>query len=654
MATRFNTPFFDAGSGIKPSSGAQLFFFETGTNTPRDTFTNSGATIPNANPVISDSNGVFGDIFIDGSYKVQLKDKNNVQIWEADPVSPDSVFAITRKPTELITLTAGQTTVAFTSINVNNAEIKLSLLSGDGRPMLLGTDYMITSATAIELTNSQPAGTICFADETLLNLAAKPTDSDSVKKFNTLGLAKADLDLKNDDALNIEEFSAGSAGGAMWDVFPAGTFTVSAAIFDVFNHNTLPLQLKLRNQTKTTLRQLGAKGDGTDETAIIQALFTIGGMIEIEDGDFLYTSTIALTKRFILKGTGVFATPTQGSILRFTPTTPGDIAFDFNSLDYWSMEDVYHVGPGRATGTNEICLDMFNPTAASEFGWRVTGCKFEDWNKAGIYLGAQWQGNIQSCTFQKCGDTTDIPGGSVLPHTGGIVFEENGGAVNWSGSGDVINSCHFISCSYGIYNDKGWNVITLNAIYEDCGFPFFKSAAGTMMIVMGDWQEDFGNPNFKEPVIEGDVLQIGGRNSTGVNNPRYRQHATAGTEMQFNAYAGTQDCLAGINVTRHDISTAASKLRLATTNTSGTLVEHIEVTQEGHLDPVVDNAVDLGGPTTQLFKNLNLKGFAAIGDGINAAPGATVGLAKIYVDPADGDLKVIFGDGIIKTLTTDT
>lgn len=40
-------------------------------------------------------------------------------------------------------------------------------------------------------------------------------------------------------------------------------------------------------------------------------------------------------------------------------------------------------------------------------------------------------------------------------------------------------------------------------------------------------------------------------------------------------------------------------------------------------------------------------------DGITA-PSATSGQAKIYVDTADGDLKVIFGDGTIKTIATDT
>jgi hypothetical protein len=86
MASRFILPFADVGLGIKPSSGARLFFYETGTNTFRNTFTDQAATTPNANPVIADSNGVFSNIFIDGTYKVILQNTNSTQIWEADPV----------------------------------------------------------------------------------------------------------------------------------------------------------------------------------------------------------------------------------------------------------------------------------------------------------------------------------------------------------------------------------------------------------------------------------------------------------------------------------------------------------------------------------------------------------------------------------------
>lgn len=51
---------------------------------------------------------------------------------------------------------------------------------------------------------------------------------------------------------------------------------------------------------------------------------------------------------------------------------------------------------------------------------------------------------------------------------------------------------------------------------------------------------------------------------------------------------------------------------------------------------------------SELFANL-----AILTDGVTA-PSATVGFAKLFVDTADGDLKVIFGDGTTKTIVTDT
>jgi len=88
MASRFLAPLFDAGKGISPSDGARLFFFEVGTSDKRDTFKTEAAPLgaKNTNPVIADGNGVFPQIWITGTYKVILKDKNNVQKWEQDPV----------------------------------------------------------------------------------------------------------------------------------------------------------------------------------------------------------------------------------------------------------------------------------------------------------------------------------------------------------------------------------------------------------------------------------------------------------------------------------------------------------------------------------------------------------------------------------------
>lgn len=41
-----------------------------------------------------------------------------------------------------------------------------------------------------------------------------------------------------------------------------------------------------------------------------------------------------------------------------------------------------------------------------------------------------------------------------------------------------------------------------------------------------------------------------------------------------------------------------------------------------------------------------------IADGVTA-PTAVEGYAQLYVDAADGDLKIIFGDGTVKTIVAD-
>ena len=82
MSSRFILPFADIGSGIKPSSGAELSFFELDGVTPRVTHSDQlSSPTPNANPVVANSTGVFPDIYITGVYKVDLNDRNGSQIF---------------------------------------------------------------------------------------------------------------------------------------------------------------------------------------------------------------------------------------------------------------------------------------------------------------------------------------------------------------------------------------------------------------------------------------------------------------------------------------------------------------------------------------------------------------------------------------------
>lgn len=72
----------DAGN---PLVGGKLYTYDAGTNTPRPTFADAAGTIPNTNPVILNARGE-ATVFWDGSYKVVLKDANDVTIWTVDNI----------------------------------------------------------------------------------------------------------------------------------------------------------------------------------------------------------------------------------------------------------------------------------------------------------------------------------------------------------------------------------------------------------------------------------------------------------------------------------------------------------------------------------------------------------------------------------------
>jgi hypothetical protein len=195
MASRFISPFSDVGSGIKPSSGAKLFFSPSGIDfatQQKDTYTDEAATTPNTNPVIADASGVFSDIYLLGSYKVVLKDKNDVQIWEADPVREnvniENGIAIYEDVAslKLASLTAGQI--------VNT---KGYYTAGDGGQ----AEYLIAASQAVD----------GYGDHTLANgnvALLQFSGAVNVKQFGAVGDGAAD-----DTAAIQAAINAVSVGG---------------------------------------------------------------------------------------------------------------------------------------------------------------------------------------------------------------------------------------------------------------------------------------------------------------------------------------------------------------------------------------------------------------------------------------------------------
>lgn len=92
MAQRFFNPapqYFYSGTPAAPLSGGLMYFYEPGTSTPKDTYSDNGLSTPNTNPVVLSASGVLPNVFLNGAYRVILQDKDGVQQpgWPRDAVN---------------------------------------------------------------------------------------------------------------------------------------------------------------------------------------------------------------------------------------------------------------------------------------------------------------------------------------------------------------------------------------------------------------------------------------------------------------------------------------------------------------------------------------------------------------------------------------
>lgn len=178
MAQVYNEPITRAFDNLgKVGVGFQKFFYDTGTTAKKSIFAEAALTTPLTNPVISDANGYFPQIFMEGTgndYKTVLADATDTDpptspIWTADPVEVDAndINAFGTRPAQHWGTTTN--TAVDYQISPNTA---LSAYTDD-----------LLFSLQIHLTNT---GAATFAVEDLNNLGSFLTALD-VKKYDGAG-----------------------------------------------------------------------------------------------------------------------------------------------------------------------------------------------------------------------------------------------------------------------------------------------------------------------------------------------------------------------------------------------------------------------------------------------------------------------------------
>lgn len=133
-----------------PIPGAQLFFYISGTDTPLNTYADAALTVPNTNPVIANSSGMFPNIFMQPQpYKVVLTDSLLAEIWTADPVEDVGAGGAQILDRRQV---SGDTTVLST-----DAIIEVDCTSGDVTityPLALGSAVQVQPVTIVKIDNT--------------------------------------------------------------------------------------------------------------------------------------------------------------------------------------------------------------------------------------------------------------------------------------------------------------------------------------------------------------------------------------------------------------------------------------------------------------------------------------------------------------------
>ena len=111
-----------------PLISGKLFYYESGTSTPKTTYADINLTIPNAHPVVLTADGRVPNIFFDGAARNVLTNNADAQLWDVDPVGDSTlggnfeqwVPSISYALNDIVEGSDGNFYKSFTSGNLGN------------------------------------------------------------------------------------------------------------------------------------------------------------------------------------------------------------------------------------------------------------------------------------------------------------------------------------------------------------------------------------------------------------------------------------------------------------------------------------------------------------------------------------------------------
>ncbi len=427
----------------------------------------------------------------------------------------------------------------------------------------------------------------------------------------------------------------------------------------------------------------GAVGDGTtDDTAAIQGAIDAANAILEADGSFggafvlfpvgIYsiTSTLLWKRGAFLRGAGIG--PYHTTHVRWDGAAGGTMIQDSGTV--FSARLLEGIGWRKGTNTPATILSMSG--------------------------NLDWSCRIQNCNFLGAtGDLVKVTNGWINLHMRDVRFDEVGGYALHLTTGAGQNGSTFLLDGF-TFDSSG---------RAGSGFLLFDndtnnvSNAGTAMLANGRIEitgtamnDPSGIVTFKVPAAAANPRFI----QFNARNVFYQDSAASSNDSFLRCLGATADPASFIIENCHQTGLASVLGGTWTSGVSVPLTNRLLFTAHGEAAnlTVVDDTLyfqnfdgsytpvkmfigteaqprmtidsagkhswggGAGAVDVTLYRSAAdiLKSddevrssFMSITDGVTA-PGTDAGFARIYVDTADGDLKIKFGDGTVKTIVVDT
>ena len=242
--------------------GALLYFYDNGSDTPKDVYQDKEGETAHAHPVVADANGTFPAIFLNGLYRAELKSASGVTQpnWPLDDVGTDDILVaanITASNFEAVVSGAGSPGVTWSDAD---AKIRLTFAPDTFR-QAIGVDIPELTALAA---SAEASATAAAESESIAAAVA----NNHGEWDNLTGAFPAGDAVLHDDKVwisndAIADITLSEPSGANSDWF---NYTDSSAGGTVVSSATDTTPTRLVNVAWLTSRGIGAAHDASART----------------------------------------------------------------------------------------------------------------------------------------------------------------------------------------------------------------------------------------------------------------------------------------------------------------------------------------------------------------------------------------------------